>query len=185
MKKFSKRITAIVGTATLALGLMALPALAETSQQKGEGWFGQMQESMQKSVSFEQQKELMNSNEMQNLHNSQGMQNAMLRGDVKKMQELMNSDPAVKDQVGQENLDRMNEFMSNSGGSMMSNGSVMTGSQGIMMNGSGSELVQLKLNIETSVGDSTPTEAGSGGTTPTYRSMSLNDWIKFHHKSIN
>ena len=35
----------------------------------------------------------------------------------------------------------------------------------------GSELVQLKLNIEASVGESTPTEVEIG--TPTYRSGSL------------
>ncbi len=36
-----------------------------------------------------------------------------------------------------------------------------------------SELVQLKLNIETSVGESTPTEAENRIPTPTYRSGSL------------
>jgi len=35
-------------------------------------------------------------------------------------QELMNSDPVVKVQIGQDNLDKMNQFMSKSGGSMMS-----------------------------------------------------------------
>ena len=135
MKKFSKRITAIVGTATLALGLMALPALAETTQQQGSSWFGQMHGYMQKTFSTEQHQTLMNSAEMQNLRNSQGMQDAMQTGDLKKMQELMNSDPAVKAQMGQENLDRMNEYMSNSGGRMMTNSSGMTGSRGFMMNG--------------------------------------------------
>jgi len=95
MKKFSKTITAIVGTATLAIGLMALPALAQTTRQQGSAWFGKMQG-------------YMNSTEMQNLHNSQVMQDAMQTGDIQKMQELMNSDPAVKAQMGQENLDRMN-----------------------------------------------------------------------------
>ncbi|SPF53370.1 exported hypothetical protein [Candidatus Desulfosporosinus infrequens] len=46
MKKFSKKITAILGTATLAIGLMALPALAGTTQQQSSGW-GQMQNFMQ------------------------------------------------------------------------------------------------------------------------------------------
>ncbi|MCO5388394.1 MAG: hypothetical protein NHB14_24440 [Desulfosporosinus sp.] len=135
MKKFSKRITVIVGTATLVLGLMALPALAETSQQQGSTWFGQMQGYMQRTFSSEQHQELMNSTEMQNLHNSQEMQNAMQTGDFEKMQELMNSDPGVKAQMGEENLDRMNEFMSNSGGSMMTNGSSTTNTRGSMMNG--------------------------------------------------
>jgi len=140
MKKFSKKVTAIIGTTTLALGLMALPALAETSQQQGSGWFGQMKGYMQKAFSPEQHQALMNSAEMQNLHNSQGMQKAMQAGDIKKMQELMNSDPAVKAQLGQENLAKMNEFMRNSGGRMMTNGWGMTGRPGNMMNGSGNAM---------------------------------------------
>ena len=135
MKKFSKKVTAIIGTTTLVLGLMALPALAETSQQQGNGWFGQMQGYMQKAFSPEQHQALMNSTEMQNLHNSQEMQNAMRAGDLKKMQEIMNSDPVVKAQMGQDNLAKMNEFMSNSGGRMMTNGWGMTGRPGNMMNG--------------------------------------------------
>ncbi len=137
MNKFGKKVTAIIGSVTLAVGLMALPALAETSQQNGIGWFGQMQGYMQKNFSPRQHQAFMNSTEMQNFHNSQGMQDAMQTGDVKKMQELMNSNPAVKAHMGQDNLDKMNEFMINSGGSMMTNGG-MTGSQGSMMNGSGS-----------------------------------------------
>lgn len=47
MNKLTKKITAIVGTATLAVGLMALPALAGTTQGQGSRWFGQMQNFMQ------------------------------------------------------------------------------------------------------------------------------------------
>ncbi|KJR47306.1 hypothetical protein UF75_2298 [Desulfosporosinus sp. I2] len=137
MKKFSKKITAIVGTATLAVGLMALPALAGTTQQQGNGWFGQMQGFMQQTFSPEQHQTLMNSTAMQNLHNSAGMQDAMQTGNVKAMQDLMNSDPNVKAQMGQENLDKMNQFMSQSGGNMMTNGSGATRSGSAMMNGSG------------------------------------------------
>ena len=136
MKKLSNKITVILGTATLAIGLMALPALAGTDQQPGNGWFGQMQGFMQKAFSPEQHQTLMNSTAMQNLHNSSEMQNAMQAGDVKVMQELMNSDPVVKAQIGQDNLDKMNQFMSNSGGNMMTNGNGMMGSRGSMMNGS-------------------------------------------------
>ncbi|AET66237.1 hypothetical protein Desor_0535 [Desulfosporosinus orientis DSM 765] len=135
MKNLTKKITTIAGTSILAVGLMALPALADTNQQQRGGWFGQMQEFMQKTFSSEEHQALMNSNEMQNLHNSQGMQEAMQAGDFEKMQELMNSDPALKAQMGQENLDKMNEFMSQYGGSKMNNGNSMTGSQGAMMNG--------------------------------------------------
>ena len=136
MKKLSKKVTAIIGTATLAVGLMALPVLAGTNQQLGSGWFGQMQGYMQKTFSPEQHQTLMNSTAMRNLHNSQGMQDAMRTGDVKVMQELMNSDPEIKAQVGQDNLDKMNEIMTNSGGNMMTHGNGMMGSRGTMMNGS-------------------------------------------------
>ncbi|KJR45622.1 hypothetical protein UF75_3977 [Desulfosporosinus sp. I2] len=137
MKLFSKKISAIAITATLAVGLMALPALAGTTQQLGNGWVGQMQGFMQKTFSPEQHQTLMNSTTMQNLHNSEGMQNAMQTGDVKAMQEFMNSDPNVKALMGQDNLDKMNQFMSQSGGSMMTNGSGVTSSGSAMMNGSG------------------------------------------------
>ena len=138
MKKFSKKISAIIGTATLAIGLIALPALAGTTQQQGNGIVGQMQGFMQQTFSPGQQQTLINSTAMQNLRNSSGMRNAMQTGDVKAMQDLMNSDPAVKAQIGQDNLDKMNQFMSNSGGSMMTNGSGATSSGSAMMNGSGS-----------------------------------------------
>ena len=137
MWKFNKKITAILGTATLAIGLVALPAIAGTTVQPGNGWVGQMQGFMQQTFSPEQYQELMNSNDMQNLHNSQGMQDAMQSGDVKAMQEFMNSDPNVKALMGQDNLDKMNEFMSQSGGNMMTNGSGVTSSESTMMNGSG------------------------------------------------
>ena len=60
---------AILGTAALAVGLVALPALAETTQRQGNGWVAQMQGFMQQTFSPEQHQELMNSREMQNLHN--------------------------------------------------------------------------------------------------------------------
>ncbi|AFM42792.1 hypothetical protein Desaci_3916 [Desulfosporosinus acidiphilus SJ4] len=138
MKKISKKITAIVGTATLAVGLMALPALAGTTQQQGSGWVGQMQGFMQQTFTPGQHQALMNSTAMQNLHNSAGMQKAMQTGDVKAMQDLMNSDPNVKAQIGQENIDKMNQFMSNSGGNMMTNGSGNSNFGSSTMNGSGS-----------------------------------------------
>ena len=137
MKKFSKKITVIVGTATLAVGLIALPALAGTTQQQGGGFVGQMQGFMQQIFSPGQHQTLMNSTTMQNLHNSEGMQKAMQTGDVKSMQDLMNSDPNVKAQIGQDNLDKMNGFMNNSGGNMMTNGSGNANSGSPMMNGSG------------------------------------------------
>ena len=122
MTNFSKKVTAIVGTATLAVGLMAFPVLAGTNQQQGNGWVGQMQGFMQKTFSPGQHQIIMNSTAMQNLRNSPGMQKAMQTGDVKTMQKLMNSDPTVKAQIGQDNLDKMNQFMNanaNKGNNMM------------------------------------------------------------------
>ncbi|ODA39474.1 hypothetical protein [Desulfosporosinus sp. BG] len=49
MKKLSNKITAIVGTATLAVGLMALPALAGTTQQQGTHGWGKCKASCSKS----------------------------------------------------------------------------------------------------------------------------------------
>jgi len=46
----------------------------------------------------------------------------------------MNSDPNVKAHMGQDNLDRMNQFMTQSGGNMMTNGSGVTSSGSAMMN---------------------------------------------------
>lgn len=122
MTNFSKKVTAIVGTATLAVGLMAFPVLAGTNQQQGNGWVGQMQGFMQKTFSPGQHQTIMNSTAMQNLRNSPGMQKAMQTRDVKTMQKLMNSDPTVKAQIGQDNLDKMNQFMNanaNKGNNMM------------------------------------------------------------------
>lgn len=133
----SKKITAIIGAATLAIGLMALPALAGTNQQQGNGWVGQVQNFMQQTFAPGQHQAIMNSSAMQNLHNSEAMQKAMQAGDIKAMQELMNTDPSVKAELGQDNLDKMNQFMNQYGGKMMTNGSGAAGSRGSMMNGSG------------------------------------------------
>lgn len=136
MKKSSKKIMAILGTAILAVGLMALPALAGTTQDQGSGWIGQMQNFMQQTFSPSQNQTIMNSTAMQNLHNSSEMQKAMQTGDIKAMQDLMNSDPNVKAKMGQDNLDKMNQFMSQFGGNMMSK-SGTNSSGNTMMNGVG------------------------------------------------
>ncbi len=110
MKNFNKKLTAIVGTAVVAVGLMALPAFAGTAQGQG-GWFSQMRSAMNQTFSPAQQQQFMSSPAVQSLHNSPAMQQAMQSGDVSTMQGLMNSDPALKAQIGQENIDKMNEFM--------------------------------------------------------------------------
>lgn len=135
MRNIGKKIAAIAGTVTLAVGLMALPALAGTTTQgQGSGWAGQMQEFMQQTFSQGLHQTLINSSALQNLHNSAAMQNAMQTGDVKAMQDLMNSDPKIRVQIGQGNLDKMNQFMSQYGGTMRTNGSSSLSSGSTMMN---------------------------------------------------
>ena len=132
MKNYTKKITAIAGTAALAIGLMALPALAGTTQGQNGGWAGQMQDFMQQTFTPQQHQAIMNSSAMQNLHNSSAMQKAMQSGDVKAMQGLMNSDPDVKAQIGQDNLNKMNQFMSQSRGYTMKGSSAAASSGGMM-----------------------------------------------------
>ncbi|KLU67633.1 hypothetical protein DEAC_c00270 [Desulfosporosinus acididurans] len=133
MRNFGKKITAIVGTATLAVGLLALPALAGTNQQQGSSWYSQMQNFMQQTFTPSQHQAIMNSPAMQNLHNSSAMQKAMETGDVQAMEGMMNSDPNVKAQIGQDNLDKMNQFMNQYGGNTMTNGNGTTTSAGSSM----------------------------------------------------
>lgn len=111
MKNFKKKMVAIVGTAVVAVGLMALPAFAGTVQGQSNGWFGQMRALMNQTFTPAQQQQFMSSPAIQSLHNSPAMQQAMQNGDVSTMQGLMNSDPALKAQVGQENIDKMNGLM--------------------------------------------------------------------------
>ncbi|MHB1652909.1 MAG: hypothetical protein ACYCVD_10600 [Desulfitobacteriaceae bacterium] len=113
MKKLNKKIGAIVGTVVLGISIMALPALADTQSGQGNGWLAQMQSYMSQTFSPAQHQQFMNSSAMQNLHNSTVMQQAMQSGDIGKMQSLMNSNPALKAQIGQENIDKMNQIMSN------------------------------------------------------------------------
>jgi hypothetical protein len=166
VRKFSKKITAILGAATLAVGLMALPALAGTTQGQGSGWFGQMQNFMQQTFTPAQHQALMNSSAMQNLHNSVGMQKAMQTGDVKAMQDLMNSDPNVKTQIGQDNLSKMNQLMSQYGENMMTNSNSATSSGSAMMNRNSNTGYSSTMMANRSIGTqsrNTSGMMGSGG----------------------
>lgn len=119
MKNLNKKLVVIVGTAVAAVGLMALPAFAGTEQGQNNGWFGQMRAVMNQTFTPAQQQQFMSSPVMQNLHNSPAMQQAMQSGDVSAMQDLMNSDPALKAQLGQENIDKMNGLMGSAGNAGM------------------------------------------------------------------
>ncbi|GAB6171890.1 hypothetical protein JCM15765_13680 [Paradesulfitobacterium aromaticivorans] len=111
MKKLNKKIVAIVGTSLLAVGLVAFPALADSSQDLGGGWFSQMQTLMNQNFSPAEQQEFMSSQAMQDLHSSPDMQQAMQSQDFGRMQSLMNSDRELKAQIGAENVAKMNQMM--------------------------------------------------------------------------
>lgn len=111
MKRFNKKIAAIVGTSLLAVGLVAFPALADSSQGLGGGWFSQMQTLMNQNFTPAQQQEFMSSQAMQDLHNSPQMQEAMQSQDFGRMQALMNSDRELKAEIGAENVAKMNQMM--------------------------------------------------------------------------
>lgn len=125
MKKWSKKITTIAGTVTLVVGLMALPALASTTQEQSSAWVNQMQNFMQQTFTSGQHQTLMNS---------------------AAMQDLMNSHPDVKAQMGQDNLDKMNQFMNQFGENMM-NGSGAASSGSSMMNGRATTNNQTMMNL--------------------------------------
>ena len=137
---FSKKVTVILGSALLVTGLVAIPAFAKTSDEGYQSLFGQMQSNMSQTFAPGQHQEIMNSSVMQELHNSDAMQEAMRTGDVAKMQEVMNSNPEVKALLGEETLDKMNEFMEENGeamGQMMQGQSSPMGNSGGMGTGSG------------------------------------------------
>lgn len=117
-KFFNKKVTVILGSAMLVTGLVAIPVLAASSNDGDQNIFGQMQSHMSQTFSPGQHQEIMNSSVMQDLHNSDAMQEAMQTGDITKMQEAMNSNPEVKALLGEETLNKMNQFMNENGGAM-------------------------------------------------------------------
>lgn len=132
MKKFfSKKATTILGSALLVTGLVAIPAFAATSEEGNQNFFGQMKSFMSQTSVPGQYQEIMNSSVMQDLHNSDAMQEAMQTGDITKMQEVMNSNPEVKALLGEENLNKMNQFMEENGSGM---GQMMQGQNLEVMN---------------------------------------------------
>lgn len=118
MKKLGKRLTLVMGTTVIAVGIMALPALASNATNEGQGVWGKMQSFMSQTFTPGQHQQLMNSSAAQNLHNSAAMQGAMQKGDVTQMQSLMNSNPALKAELGQETLNKMNDFMNQNRGAI-------------------------------------------------------------------
>lgn len=111
MKKLRTKLGVAVGTAVIAVGLMALPALADTTSNSNGSWFAKMQTLMSQTFTPEQRQEFMSSPAMQNLHNSPEMQQAMQNQDFGRMQSLMNSDQELKKEIGAQNVGKMNQMI--------------------------------------------------------------------------
>ncbi|WP_088187873.1 hypothetical protein [Desulfosporosinus sp. FKA] len=111
MRKLTTKLGVTVGTAVLAVGLMALPVLADTTTNSDGSLFSKMQTLMNETFTPQQQQQFMSSPAMQDLHNSSDMQQAMQNQDFGRMQSLMNSDQELKKEIGAQNVGKMNQMM--------------------------------------------------------------------------
>jgi len=114
-----KKVTVILGTVALALGVYAIPAFAATTTNQTTVGTGTMQSIM----------------------TSGTMQKAMATGDVSKMTDAMNT-PEIKAIMGEQHVNQMTTYMKNGmmGGKA---GSMMGGTTGSnMMGGFGTQTQQ-------------------------------------------
>lgn len=134
MKKINKKASLIFSSAAIALGIIAIPVLANTNTE------GASQASLApvaaatkniQSVGDVTENYYMSIDDMENMHNSKVMQDAMKSGDFDKMREAMNS-PEIKAQLGKEVVDAMNKMMSNGDMSSMHRGSMMGAGHNMM-----------------------------------------------------
>lgn len=111
MKRLATRlgITAGIGATAIAVTAMTFPVFAGVSTDSS--WFTKMQSFMSQAFTSQQRQQFMESSAMQELHKSPAMQQAMQQRDFGQMQALMNSDQALKDQIGAQNVARMNQMM--------------------------------------------------------------------------
>jgi hypothetical protein len=113
-----KKVTAILGTVVLALGVFAIPAFADTTTNQATVGTGNMQSIM----------------------TSGTMQKAMSTGDVSTMTNAMNT-PEIKAIMGELHVDQMTTYMKNGmmggtfGNLIGSTGSTPTTGSSIMMGG--------------------------------------------------
>lgn len=147
MKRFfSKKVTTILGSALIVSGLVAIPVFAATSEEENQNLFGQMRSIMGETFVPGQHQEIMNSS-VQDLHNSDAMQEVMQTGDITKMQDAMNSNPEVKALLGEEALNKMNQLMEQNGSAM---GQMMQGqnleAMNQMMSGQNTEAMNQMMN---------------------------------------
>lgn len=136
MNKINKKVAIILSSTALAFGIIAIPVLAASTNTEtvNQANFLPMAEDSEIIQSLEDVSEnnYMNIDAMQNVHNSEVMQEAMRSGDLENMREAMNSSE-IKAQLGEEVVDAMNQMMSNENLSTMHRGGMM-GSGDNMMN---------------------------------------------------
>ncbi|MGI1658718.1 MAG: hypothetical protein ACRKFN_07070 [Desulfitobacterium sp.] len=134
MNKLNKKAGLILGSATLVIGIIAVPVLAgtttEIANQANLAPVAVVSENIQ-SVEGSNVNNYMNIGAMQNMHDSEVMQDAMKSGDFEKMREAMNS-PEIKAQLGEEVVDAMNQMMSNGSMSTMHRGGMMSSGNNMM-----------------------------------------------------
>ncbi|QQE78423.1 hypothetical protein [Alicyclobacillus sp. SO9] len=100
------------GIGVIALvGAMTLPAFANTTMNSSGSWGAEMRSFMSQTFSPQQQQQFMSSSAMQELRNSPDMQQAMKEQDFGRMESLMNSDQALKKDIGANNVAKMNQLM--------------------------------------------------------------------------
>ncbi|CAA7601582.1 Hypothetical protein DEACI_2249 [Acididesulfobacillus acetoxydans] len=109
MKNFKTKLGVVVGTAVIGMGVIALPAMANTSS--NGSWFTRMHTLMNQTFTPAQQEQFMSSPAMQQLHDSSAMQQAMQDQNYGEMQSLMNSDQTLKKEIGAQNVGKMNQMM--------------------------------------------------------------------------
>ena len=113
MKKRAVRwgITAGIGATAIAVTAMTFPVFAGTAMSTNSSWFIKMQSFMSQAFTPQQRQQFMESSAMQDLHNSPAMQQAMQQQNFGQMRAVMNSDQTLKDQIGAQNVARMNQMM--------------------------------------------------------------------------
>lgn len=135
MDKINKKVAIILSSTALAFGIIAIPVLAASTNTEiaNQANFVPVAADSKSIQSLEDVSEnnYMNIDAMQNVHNSEVMQEAMKSGDSDKMREAMNS-PEIKAQLGEEVVDAMNQMMSNENMSIMHSGGMMRSGNNMM-----------------------------------------------------
>ncbi|HVJ47700.1 hypothetical protein [Desulfitobacterium sp.] len=155
MKKINKKTGLVISGVVLALGILAVPVLAGTDSKTeiqvnvppvtvtsqniktvadtpANPKLDQNTPNTQATPNDPNGSNSISAENMQSMHDSTAMQEAMNSGDTNKMKDAMNS-PEIKAQLGEDTVNSMNEMMSNVNINAMHG----SGAQGSSMMGSG------------------------------------------------